>query len=560
SLAYFAHVSRRLALLPGTKDPAAAQAVGTLANAMLRFVGEPSDERAITAVSRSLADFAQRPVRRALREDARALVAHGRLILTTLPASDNLLNRLLTARITGRGRVVQDLVAEDYRRSVSRARVFRILLYVTAVSLVLYLGHLYLRLRASAKAVAEKAELEARLHDAQRLEAIGTLAGGIAHNLGNVLGAILGYAEMALARLTPNSGPWRHVLEIKNAGERARSIVDQILAFGRRSEYKREPLPLQPVIEEAVSLLRAMLPSTVTIRTTLDAGNATVRGSWSQLQQVVMNLCTNAAHAMSAHGQIDIVLDTIDNTHEWTLSHGTLPPGAYARLSVTDTGHGMSRSTMERIFDPFFTTKPPGSGTGLGLSTVHGIMLQHGGALTVCSRPGAGTTFEAYLPCAETAPADRGVDPARRSGEQPPPGHGETILLVDHEKHLMLRGEEMLASLGYEPVGFDSGTQALAALRTKAERFDLLLADEAVPDITTTELAAAARDARPDLPIVLMTSLAGVPDLSRLRHVGICDVIRKPLLAVEVAEALARHLQRPRVSDVTKFSPPEILR
>jgi CheY-like chemotaxis protein len=221
------------------------------------------------------------------------------------------------------------------------------------------------------------------------------------------------------------------------------------------------------------------------------------------------------------------------------LTHGELPSGRYIRLAVQDTGHGIDEPTMQRIFEPFFTTKPAGRGTGLGLSTVHGIVTQHGGALNVRSQPSAGTTFEVYFPRSEAAAPD--------DKTSLPPiayGRGETILLVDDESSLVLLGEEILAALRYEPVGFDNPAAALASFRRNTQRFDLVLTDEVMPEMTGTELAIALHQLRPELPILLMTAYSGTIHADRLRAAGIREVINKPLLSARLGDCLARHLSR----------------
>jgi signal transduction histidine kinase/ActR/RegA family two-component response regulator len=398
-------------------------------------------------------------------------------------------------------------------------------------------GEIFANALERKRAEDEYEALEGQLRRAQRLEAIGTLAGGIAHNFNNILGAVLGYSEMALGKLAADSRPWRYVTEVRQAGLRAKGVVDQMLAFSRRGERARAAVGMAGVVDDAVQLLRASLPATVAIRVNVESAGAAVRGDATQLQQVVMNLCTNAAHAMDLHGPIDVGLDTVELAHERRLSHGTLAAGRYVRLTVADTGHGMDPATQEHILEPFFTTKPPGTGTGLGLATVHGIVADHGGALNVRSRPGAGSTFEAYFAVLES-----GVAEAEQAALPVPCGHGETVLLVEDDKPLMLLGEEMLAALGYEPVGFDSGRQALSAFRADPERFDLLLTDEIMPDVSGTDLATAAHRIRPEMPIILVTGHGGPVRADRLQAAGIRELLRKPLLSADLARTLARHL------------------
>jgi signal transduction histidine kinase len=384
----------------------------------------------------------------------------------------------------------------------------------------------------------EREALQARLNQSQRLEAIGTLAGGIAHEFNNILGAILGYGEMAQGALRNNPAARRYVRQMVKAGERARDVVDQVLAFGRRRDREHRPVLAGTAIAEAIELMRAALPATLSVRTDLKAGDATIMGDRTELQQVVMNLGQNAAQAMNGRGLLELGLDTVDAARRLTLSHGGLPAGRYIRLTVSDTGHGMDQATIERIFEPFFTTKPAGQGTGLGLSTVHGIVTALRGAVNVRSRPGEGTTFEIYIPRLERAAppaAETVIDPAPR-------GRGETILIVDDDKSLVLLGEEMLAALGYEPVGFDDSKAALAAFRVDPGRFDLLLTDEVMPELTGLELADACHQVRPDLPVLLMTGDTRPLRPERIRAAGIREILRKPLLAAQLGECVARYL------------------
>ena len=250
-----------------------------------------------------------------------------------------------------------------------------------------------------------------------------------------------------------------------------------------------------------------------------------------------MNLATNAGQAMSQHGALRIDLETVSIRHELDLSHGVLRAGRHVRLRVSDSGPGIEPALMERIFEPFFTTKPAGQGTGLGLSTVYGIVTAHGGAIDVTSRPGEGATFSVYFPTIE---ADLGPETAHRGAI--PQGHGQTILIIEDDEPLLLLGEEMLAALGYEPVGFDHGQGALAALRARPERFDLILTDEALPEAGGVELAGAMHDVRPDIPIVLMTGHGRPPRPESLLSAGIREVLRKPLVSTDLGACLARQL------------------
>jgi signal transduction histidine kinase/CheY-like chemotaxis protein len=405
------------------------------------------------------------------------------------------------------------------------------------IALLRTVGEIFANALERKRAEAEREALEAQLRQSQRMEAIGTLAGGIAHNFNNILGAILGYGEMALAALPSGGGqPGRYVQQVMTAGQRGKALVDQILAFSRSGEHERRPLRVQPVLKEAIDLLRASLPATIQIRLSLDAEDAAVLGDPTQLQQVVVNLSANAAQAMDGRGTLEVALHTVELASERALFHGSLPAGRYVRLVVSDRGRGMDHATLERIFEPFFTTRAAGGGTGLGLSTVHGIVAEHGGSIDVKSRPGEGSVFEVFLP-QTNQPAS--AEPPRAPM---PCGRGETVLLVDDETSIVLLGEEMLAALGYEPVGFDSGDKALAAFRADPDRFDLVLTDEIMPGITGTQLAGALHRMRPQLPILLMTGHGGPIEARGLRAAGVCEVLRKPLSTADIAASLARHL------------------
>jgi signal transduction histidine kinase len=377
---------------------------------------------------------------------------------------------------------------------------------------------------------AERQGLQDRLAQAQRLEAVGTLAGGIAHEFNNVLGVVMGATEMAL----PAAGEQvrRRLAQIAAAADRGQRIVEQVLAFSRRRERRDHAVRVQPTIAEAIELIRVSLPATVTLRARLQADDAAVRGDAAEVQQVVMNLCTNAVHAMDGRGTLEVALDTVAVPLERAVSEGTLAAGDYVRLAVRDTGHGMDEATRARIFEPFFTTKGVGEGTGLGLPTVHGYVTQYGGALHVTSRPGQGSTFEAFWPV--TGARDDGEAAAAPEAG----GNGETILVVDDEPALVLLGEDMLAALGYEPVGFAASADALAAFRADPGRFDLALLDEVMPGMTGSELAAALRAIRPDLPVVLMTGYRGAVPVG-----AACELLAKPLRSASLAACVARHLR-----------------
>jgi signal transduction histidine kinase len=384
---------------------------------------------------------------------------------------------------------------------------------------------------------ARRKELEARLRQSEKMEAIGTLAGGIAHDYNNILGAILGNGEMALLTLDADSPARRHVEEMVVAGERASALVQSILLFGRRVDVARRPVLVQPVIEEAIDMVRATLPAGITIRTRIEAAGAAVPGDATQLHRVAMNLCTNAVQAMEGTGILDVALDLVEITEERAVSSGVLKAGHYVRLGIADTGWGMDEATKARIFEPFFTTKAIGHGTGLGLSTVHGIVADQNGGIEVKSQPGVGTTFEAYFALdgaltEEAYEAEPRVDAVHRGGR------GEVILFVDDEVPLVRLGEEMLAGMGFEPVGFETSQRALAAFLADPMRFDLMLSDSVMPEITGLMLATKIHAVRPELPILLMTAHSVPLPAPALCEAGVRAVLKKPMRSRELAAAI----------------------
>jgi signal transduction histidine kinase/CheY-like chemotaxis protein len=385
------------------------------------------------------------------------------------------------------------------------------------------------------EAESERERLEEQLRHKLKMEAIGTLAGGIAHDFNNILSAIIGYSELALGNLPEDSRPAGHVREILTAGTRAKALTSQILAFSRRREGERKPVRLLPILTDAMRLIRASVASTVELRSTVTDPSLVVLADSTQLHQVAMNLCTNAWQAMPHGGVLELGLDRVDAKEPLVLGKSTLPAGHYARMWVADSGHGIEPKAIDRIFDPFFTTKNA-QGTGLGLSVVYGIVARHGGGIDVHSVPSKGTRFDVYIPLSDQpAIESENVAALRR-------GRGQTIMLVDDEETLVTLGEEMLADLAYEPVGYSRATTALAAFRDNPHRFDLVILDQMMPQMTGTELAEEIARIRSDIPIVLLTgyedaALEGRVGVERIRR-----ILLKPLAREELASCLAQML------------------
>ena len=379
--------------------------------------------------------------------------------------------------------------------------------------------------------------LEAQLRQSQKMEAIGTLAGGIAHDFNNILAAIIGNTEIAAMDLGRHHPAMETLDEVRKASNRAKDLVSQILAFSRQQDQPRAACELRPVIEEVVHLLRAGLPASVELVTTFGKDVRPVLADPTQIHQVLMNLCTNAWHALDGKpGRIGIDLDTITVEHS-TRRRPDLRPGHYSRITVRDTGKGMDAATRERIFEPFFTTKGVGEGTGLGLAVVHGIVKGHGGTISVTSQPGAGTAFEVLLPAIDgAAPA------AAREQSLLPHGNGQHILYIDDERSLVLLMERMIEGLGYRVTGFTSATDALAALRTDAAAFDLVFTDMNMPGTSGLDLMRELLRVRPELPVVLTSGLVTDELRASAEALGCGEILNKPATLVEIAEALQRSL------------------
>ena len=384
----------------------------------------------------------------------------------------------------------------------------------------------------------ERRQAEEQLRQAHKMEAVGTLAGGIAHDFNNILAAIVGFSEIAREK-TPEGSPARsHMERVFAAGIRGRDLVKQILTFSRRSEQEKQPLKLAPVVKETLKLLRASLPSTIDIRTSLNRESGFVLADPTQMEQVLMNLCTNAAHAMRRDGgSISIDLTGFGFSSPEDAPDPTMSPGLYTKLSIADTGVGMSPETIPHIFDPFFTTKAAGEGTGLGLSVVHGIVASHGGTITVSSEPDKGSTFAIYLPkLLEERPRDPG------DGDRSIPRGHERILFIDDEEDLATMGHEMLTGLGYQVTAKTAAREALALFRLDPSRFDLVISDQTMPEMTGVDLAGEIFTLRTDMPIIMCTGYSPLVDSDSARAAGIKAFAMKPLTKREIARTIRKVL------------------
>jgi PAS domain S-box-containing protein len=386
---------------------------------------------------------------------------------------------------------------------------------------------------------AERSRLEQRLRQAEKMEAVGRLAGGIAHDFNNILGGILGYAEMLVESTGEGSSQRRYAQNVLTAASRASALVEQILSYSRSQRGKRLPVELDRIVAETLELVRGSLAAGIRLETRLPATPLFVVGDSTQLHQIMMNLCTNAIHAIGERGTLRVTLEAADVDVDRMFQHTTLQAGRYARLMVEDSGSGMDAATLARLFEPFFTTKEVGKGTGLGLSLVYGIVTDSAGAIDVTSTVGRGSCFAIYLPRVDSPVVvdDETEAPMVR-------GNGERVLVVDDEEALMAVTSEVLKRLGYEPTAFPDGAAALAEFEARPERFDAVITDEVMPGLTGTDLAGSLRRHRRDLPIVLVSGYIGPVMSERALAAGVDAILKKPVQSRELAATLARVLKR----------------
>lgn len=373
----------------------------------------------------------------------------------------------------------------------------------------------------------------AELHQAQKLEAIGTLAGGIAHDFNNILAAIMGFTELAQCKTERDAEVSEYLQQVLKASNRARELVLQILTFSRKTDTNRHPIQASLIIKEAIKLLRATLPVTAELNQHIITGKTLIQADPTEIHQIITNLCTNAFHALPGEqGTITVGLDEISIPED---DHG-VKAGQYMQLTVSDTGCGMEPATLSNIFDPFFTTKEKGQGTGLGLSVVHGIVTACNGTITVESEPGQGTTFTLLFPVVKAENVEKVETVA------PLPLGSESILFVDDEEDLRLLTERMLIYLGYRVTSCSSGQEALAMVREDPAAFDLVITDQSMPLMPGTELARQLLAIRPDLPILLCTGYSSMIDEKKALSMGLKGFLLKPLSVTVLARELRKNL------------------
>ncbi len=386
--------------------------------------------------------------------------------------------------------------------------------------------------------VTEAVKLEEQLRRAQKMEAIGTLAGGIAHDFNNILGAVVGYAGLAQFKTT-DTAIHPYLEQIINACNRSRDLVKQILTISRRQEQGKRSITITPIIKEALKLLQASLPSTIEIRQLYNTRQDTILADPTQIHQVLMNLCTNALHAIGeAEGVLEVSLSRKVISAKNSSYDSPLKRGTYLQIAVSDTGRGIDPAIEDKIFDPFFTTKEMGEGTGLGLSVVYGIVKDHGGIISVESEIGKGTVFRVYLPLIKTARKRE-----KRKTESIPRGKGK-IMYVDDEESIALLGKEMLTSIGYEVTALSSSRDALEMFRSHPDSFDLVITDMTMPNMTGDHLVGEMLKIRPELPAILTAGFDDRISEKRAKETGFRELIMKPVFFPSLAQAVKRTVNK----------------
>jgi signal transduction histidine kinase/ActR/RegA family two-component response regulator len=394
------------------------------------------------------------------------------------------------------------------------------------------------RLESAPHAAGGTGFRDEQLQHFHRLQTLGTLAGGIAHEFNNILAVMLGFTEITQTLLPPNSPAQHHLKEVYAAGQRAREMIRQTLSYSRSSTTVSKPVAYAPLVTEILGLLRVSLPKTIEIRDEIASDVGAVLADPAGMQQILMNLCTNAAHALGTEGRIDVKVDTYQVDQDLVAQHPQLRAGHYIRLRVQDNGQGMAPEILDRIFDPFFTTKTAAQGTGLGLAIVTRMVNTYHGAIAVESLPHTGTTFTVYLPRAAEA-----ATMASLIGQLGPRGK-ETILLVDDEIMLAQVGQRLLERLGYSVETCTNPKEALSCFRDAPDHFDLVITDLTMPEMNGVQLVTILRVFRPDIPVILCTGYGHTLDEEALTALGVNALLRKPIETPELAETVHQILHR----------------
>ena len=388
------------------------------------------------------------------------------------------------------------------------------------------------------KAEQEREQLQAQLRHAQKMEAIGTLAGGIAHDFNNILSSVIGFAELSIEEVPEGSLVHKNLSQVLAAGNRARELVKRILAVSRQEEQGFDVIPIAPLVKEALKMLRATIPASIEVREDICSQELIVHAEPTQLHQVIVNLVTNARHAMPEEsGVLEVSVEPVRFNEDVQRKFPELDPGDYVCISISDTGAGIPEPYLDKIFEPYFTTRKEGTGTGLGLSVVHGIVAGHKGHIVVDSEPGSGSTFYIYLPLCQQKQSGK---PAQEQSGPLPTGT-ERILLVDDEQPIVAIQQHHLERLGYLVTPRTSSIEALAAFEANPAKFDLLITDMAMPNMTGDQLALAVKKIRPDLPVILCT---GYSQKLTADSAGeeVNSVLMKPVDRAEMARTIRQVL------------------
>ena len=387
--------------------------------------------------------------------------------------------------------------------------------------------------------ITERKRLEKELRQAQKMEAIGTLSGGIAHDFNNILGIILGNTELAMDDIPDWNPARRNLEEVRKACLRAKDVIQQILSFSRQTDSDKKPIKMAPIVKESLTVLRASIPTSIEIRQDIDVAEDTILGNPTQIHQVLMNLCGNAAHAMEETGGIlEVNLENILLNAQEASQYHQIKPGPYMKLTVRDTGHGIDAAIMKRIFDPYFTTKDVGKGTGMGLAMVHGIVKSHNGAISVQSKPGEGSSFHILFPLIKQVQPDE-----VKLIDKLPRGH-ERILFVDDERSIVEFNKQRLERLGYTVEIKTDPVAALALFVSNPDAFDLVMTDMTMPHMTGDALARQLLKIRPDIPIILCTGYSARMSEEKAMESGIKKYIEKPIEMENLARSVREVLDR----------------
>jgi PAS domain S-box-containing protein len=487
------------------------------------FFGEKDKER----VGKTLAGIGKNSV--IIGEENPASLNNKLVTLNFLPVKDDAIRSIIVIILDVTERLKAEKELSSYRKHLEE------LVKERTAKLLERTKELQEQIAERNLAVQERQKLQIQLQQTQKMEAVGTLAGGIAHDFNNILSAILGYAELSQTQIPQESKPHEYLSKIIKSVERAADLVKQILTFSRQAEQERKPMQLQPIVKESLKLLRGSLPSTIEIKKDIDPACRPILASFSQMHQVIMNLCTNAYHAMRKNGGVlSVTLAEADLPPELSEQQPELRPGRYAKLVVADTGSGIEKNIQERIFEPYFTTKKHGEGTGLGLATVHGIVMSHEGTIAVKSEPGKGASFEVYFPTLEKHVV---MDQIVKVEISPVPISAR-VLFVDDEEMIVELAESVLERMNCDVVALSNGIEAFAAFEKDPHGFDIVITDQTMPGLTGIELAQKILAIRPDMPIILATGFSEMVNEKKAKEIGIREFIMKPLAIRDLSQAV----------------------